>query len=296
VSWREYYPFQPKYFDRGGGIKMHFVDNNEGEPIVFVHGNPWWSFCYRTLMASLGEEYRVVAFDHVGMGLSSKPAEPDYRFTLESRVDDMERLLDHLKLDRVTLVLHDWGGMIGGTWAARHPERVSRLVVFNTAAFLPSGYSFPWQLKLARSFLGTVLVRGLNAFVWGGVATCFSRREPASWEREGYSFPSKDMNNRLAVHRFVQDIPLKPSDAAYQLCRWTGDNLNKLIDRPMQIVWGGKDFVFTKPFFDEWTRRFPKAETHYLADAGHLVFDDAGREVVPLVRNFLEKHPLPAAR
>jgi haloalkane dehalogenase len=288
VSWRELYPFTPKYFDRKG-LRMHYIDEGAGDPIVFVHGNPWWSFCYRDYLAALKKTNRVVAFDHIGMGLSSKPDELNYRFTLQSRVDDMEALLDSLKLDKISLVLHDWGGMIGGAWAAKNHERVSRLVIFNTLSFLPTGYSFPWQLKVARSPLGGLLVRGGNLFVTGGVATCFTRRRPIDDERQGYYFPSGDPANRLAVHRFVQDIPLTPDDAAYQLCQWTGDHLHKLQEKPARIIWGGKDFVFTTPFLEDWKRRFPKAEVTLLPDAGHLVFDDARDEVLPLVTSFLSR-------
>src|SRR5579883_819219 len=119
MTWRALYPFQPNYFDRGGGIKMHYVDEGEGAPVVFVHGNPWWSFGFRDLMAEAKKTRRVVAFDHVGMGLSAKPGADQYSFTLQSRLEDMERLLDFLKLERITLVVHDWGGMIGCAWACR---------------------------------------------------------------------------------------------------------------------------------------------------------------------------------
>ncbi len=288
VSWRALYPFQPKYIDRGDGIKMHYVDEGKGGPVVFVHGNPWWSFCFRDLMGAVKERRRVVAFDHVGMGLSEKPGEDRYEFTLQNRVADMSKLMDSLALEKITLVVHDWGGMIGCAWACLNPERVSRLVVFNTAAWIPEKYSFPWQLRLARSSLGELCVRGLNLFTIGGVATCFKRRKPAKDEVEGYYSPSKDADNRLAQHRFVRDIPREQGVPAYELCKWTGDNLSKLSGKPALIVWGGKDFVFTKPFYDEWVARFPAAEKRYLPDAGHLVFDDASAEVVPLVRKFIE--------
>lgn len=288
MSWRRLYSFGPNYFDRGEGIRMHYVDEGEGDPVVFVHGNPWWSFGYRDMISAFRERRRVVAFDHIGMGLSEKPGEDRYDFTLRSRVDDMERLIAKLGLEKITLVVHDWGGMIGSAWACRHPELVKKLVVFNTGAWIPENYSFPWQLTLARSPLGALCVRGLNLFTIGGVATCFQRRVPTRDEAEGYYSPSKDPNNRLSQHRFVQDIPRKPGDKAYELCKWTGDNLHKLAGKEMLLVWGGQDFVFRKEFYDEWVERFPTAEKHFLADAGHLVFDDAGAEVGPIVKRFIE--------
>ena len=129
-------------FDRGG-LRLHYIDEGEGEPVIMLHGNPSWSFLYRNLIDSLRGSHRVIVPDHIGCGLSDKPDDSQYAYTLKSRVDDLEALLDHLGLDReLTLVLHDWGGMIGMTYAARHPERIARLVVTNTAAFhLPAAKS-----------------------------------------------------------------------------------------------------------------------------------------------------------
>jgi len=137
---RELYPFEGRYFDRGAGVRMHYLDEGEGPPVVMVHGNPTWSFYYRQLVLALRDGHRCIVPDHVGMGLSDKPGDDRYAYTLAQRVDDLEALLEHLGVDRdVTLVVHDWGGMIGMAWAARHPERVARLVILNTAAFpLPS--------------------------------------------------------------------------------------------------------------------------------------------------------------
>ena len=152
------------------GLRLHYIDEGAGEPVVMLHGNPTWSFYYRHLIDDLRDSYRVIAPDHIGCGLSDKPDDSRYDYTLARRVDDLEALLDHLGLDRdLTLVLHDWGGIIGMTFAARHPERIARLVVCNTAAFhKPAGKSFPRALSLFRdSPAGAWLARGLNLFVRG---------------------------------------------------------------------------------------------------------------------------------
>ena len=113
-SIRNEYPWEGRWFDRREGLRMHYLDEGEGDPLVLVHGNPTWSFFWRHLVRGLSDRYRTVVPDHVGMGLSDKPSDTDYDYTLESRVDDLEALLDHLGLDsNLTLVLHDWGGMIG---------------------------------------------------------------------------------------------------------------------------------------------------------------------------------------
>ena len=138
-------------FDRGG-LKLHYIDEGSGEPVVMLHGNPTWSFYYRHLIDSLRGSYRVIVPDHIGCGLSDKPDDSRYTYTLASRVDDLERLLDHLGLDRdLTLIMHDWGGMIGMAYAARHPERIARLVVSNTAAFhKPASKPLPRALAICR--------------------------------------------------------------------------------------------------------------------------------------------------
>ena len=110
-----------------------------------LHGNPTWSYYYRNLVAALRDRYRCIVPDHIGCGLSDKPQPPRYDYSLASRVEDLTALLDHLGVrENVTLVLHDWGGMIGMAWAARHSRAVKRLVILNTAAFhLPKSKRFP---------------------------------------------------------------------------------------------------------------------------------------------------------
>ena len=173
-------------FDRGG-LKLHYIDEGSGEPVVMLHGNPTWSFYYRHLIDSLRGSYRVIVPDHIGCGMSDKPDDSRYDYTLASRVDDLELLLDHLGLDRdLTLIMHDWGGMIGMAYAARHPERIARLVVSNTAAFhKPATKPLPRALAICRdSRLGAFLVRGLNAFCLG-TAAIGCKRQPMTRELQG---------------------------------------------------------------------------------------------------------------
>jgi haloalkane dehalogenase len=290
---RALYPFRPKFLDVGGA-RCAYVEEGRGEPVVLVHGNPTWSFFFRDLILGLRGRYRVVALDHVGCGLSDKPDDSRYEYRLARRADDLGWLLDHLGLGGgLTLVLHDWGGMIGMAWASRHPGRVRRLVVLNTAAFrMPAGKRLPWQLRLVRNTpLGPLLVRGLGAFSLGLVHACPARRLGAA-VRAGYLAPYRSWNDRRAVLRFVQDIPLGPGDPSYGLVREVEEGLGRFRDVPMLVCWGRRDFVFDDDFLAGWKGRFPRAEVHTFADAGHLVLEDAGDRVVPLVRDFLQRHPL----
>ena len=138
------YPFAEHFIEREG-IRQHYVDEGGGDPVVMLHGNPTWSFFFRNLIKDLSSDHRVIAPDHVGCGKSDKPEDAEYEYRLKRRVDDVESLLDHLGVsENITLVLHDWGGMIGTTFAVRHPERIKRIVLLNTGGFhLPAEKPLP---------------------------------------------------------------------------------------------------------------------------------------------------------
>src|ERR1017187_9926431 len=215
----------------GRGLRLHYIDEGAGGPVVMLHGNPSWSFMYRNLIDSLRGSHRVVVPDHIGCGLSEKPDDSGYFYTLQSRVDDLECLLDHLGLDRdLTLVLHDWGGMIGMTYAARHPERIARLVVTNTAAFHnPASKPLPRALAICRSsFLAAPLVRGANVFCHGTALIGCKRRLMPRDLRAAYVYPYDSWRHRIAILRFVQDIPLRPGDPSFDLVSWAQDRLHLL--------------------------------------------------------------------
>ena len=281
------YPFEGRFHNLDG-VRLHYLDEGEGAPLVAVHGNPTWSFYYRALVLAFRDSRRVVVPDHIGCGLSDKPGDDRYRYTLEHRVDDFTALMDHLALDSVDLMVHDWGGAIGLTWAVRNPERVRRLVILNTAGFhIPDGKRMPWQLSLVRDTpLGPLLVRGLNAFARGATRDACTRTRLTREVRDAYCAPYDSWANRIATLRFVQDIPLRPSDPAYHVISELEEGLAGLAHLPVLVCWGGKDFVFDDLFLDEWRRRFPRAEVHRFADAGHYVMEDASEEIIELVRGF----------
>jgi cis-3-alkyl-4-acyloxetan-2-one decarboxylase len=287
------YPFANHYLDLPD-LRYHYLDEGHGEPLVMLHGNPTWSFYYRNLVLGLRNSYCTIVPDHIGCGLSDKPDDSRYEYSLRQRVDDLESLLDHLGLrDNLTLILHDWGGMIGMAFAHRHPERIKRLVILNTAAFpMPQSKRLPWSLWWCRTpLIGPLLVRGLNAFCRGAVRYCVRKPMPDE-VRNGYLAPYDSWRNRIAVLRFVQDIPLAPGDRGYDLVKEVAAGLHRFTSLPMLICWGKHDFVFDQHFLDEWRRRFPAAEVHVFPDAGHYVLEDAGAEILPLIRDFLRRNPL----
>ena len=292
---RSLYPFESRWFDRGAGVRMHYVDERPSGPeagtVLLVHGNPSWSFYYRELVRTLRTTHRCIAVDHVGMGLSDKPEDAAYDYTLAQRVADLTALVASLKIDGpLTLVAHDWGGMIGMAWATANAERIAKLVLLNTAAFpLPQAKLFPWQLALTRTPIGTMLVRGMNAFAWGATVFGMTRGSMNAAVQNGYLAPYSSWSEHIATLRFVQDIPLKETDPGYAIVAGTAEKLPLFNDTPTFIGWGGRDFVFDDAFLDEWKRRLPKAHVRYLADAGHYVLEDGAKELVPEIGAFIRR-------
>ncbi len=295
------YDFASHRFEVRPGIRMHYLDEGprDGEVVLALHGNPSWSYYWRHLVRGLRDRYRVVVPDHVGMGLSDKPdddrdALPRYDYTLQSRVDDLQALLEHLGIDGpLTLAVHDWGGMIGFGWALERMPRVRRLVVLNTAAFpMPAGKPVPWQIALGRDYnIGELVIRGFNAFSAGASWLGVERRMPRA-VRRAYVAPYDSWASRISTVRFMQDIPLRPGDRAWPLVEASGQRLREYADRPAFIGWGLKDFVFDRDFLARFRSDWPQAEVHAFEDAGHYVLEDRHEVLVPAIRGFLDRHPL----
>ena len=282
------YPFEGRFLDLDG-LGYHYLDEGQGEVVVAVHGNPTWSFYYRNLIIALRGEYRVVVPDHIGCGMSDKPGDDAYNYTLTQRIEDFGRLMDDLGLEDINLVVHDWGGMIGMAWAVQHPERIKRLVILNTAAFhLPKSKPLPWQLGLVRNTpLGSLMVRGFNAFSRGAAHVACTRKKLSKEIRDAYCAPYGNWADRIATLRFVEDIPLKPGDDGYSTVSDTAGRLDVFRDKPVLICWGDKDFVFDDHFLAEWKLIYPNAEIHQFPDCGHYILEDASEEVIPIIEDFI---------
>jgi pimeloyl-ACP methyl ester carboxylesterase len=289
---KDIYPFEGSYLNLNG-LRLHYLDEGEGDPVVMVHGNPTWSIYYRNLVNALRGSYRTVVPDHMGCGLSDKPDDAHYDSPLAQRVDDLEALLSHLKInEKITLILHDWGGMIGMGYAAPHPESIHRLVLLNTSAFhKPVGKPFPWLLWLCRNTgIGAFLIYKLNAFSRTAARICCKRNPMPREIREAYISPYEE--NSIATLRFVQDIPLKSGDRSFDTVTEIQEKLSLFRKVPVLVCWGEKDFVFDKHFLKEWIRIFPQAEVHRFPDCGHYVLEDATEEIADLVQDFLANHPI----
>jgi haloalkane dehalogenase len=280
------YPFAPQSFLTPRGARLSYLDEGPrtDEAVVMLHGNPTWSYYFRHLVRALAPERRCIAPDHVGMGTSDKP--PHYDYTLAARIDDVAALVDSLRLARVHLVLHDWGGAIGCGVAARRLETIGRLVIMNTAAF--ASRRLPRRIALCRlPVVGAWLVRGLNGFAWPATRMAMHRRTLSREESAGYLWPYDSWANRVALHAFVRDIPRGESHPSWATLQEIERHLGHLARCDTQIVWGGSDFCFNDHFLDRWRTIVPRARVTRIADAGHYVLEDARDEAVPLIRDFL---------
>ena len=289
TDWRALYPFASHEL-RVDGHRYHYLDEGQGETLLLVHGNPTWSFYWRGIVEQLRGRYRLIVPDHLGCGLSDKPQHYPYR--LANHVANLRTLVETLDLRQVTLLAHDWGGAIGLGAAVDMPERFARLVLFNSAAYRDT--RIPWRIAVCRwPLLGTLAVRGFNAFA--RAALTMATNQPGGLSpavQAGLIAPYDSWAHRVAVHRFVQDIPLDTRHPSYATLASIERRLESLVDRPVQLVWGMRDWCFTPHFLERYRTFFPAAEVVTFPEAGHYVVEDALAQIVPAVDRFLSRHPL----
>lgn len=276
--------------------RWHVLDNgpllaDRGEAVVgtvvCVHGNPTWSYLWRRVLEQAPPGWRVVAPDHLGMGWSERTGEPR---GLARRIDDLTAVVDALDVDGpVVLVAHDWGGPIGLGWALRHRDRLSGVVLTNTAVHQPSADPVPAAIRLARHpALLDLVCRRTPAFVRAATATCVPPLPGAV--RDAFAAPYDTPDRRGAVADFVADIPLEddhPSAAALTAVR---EGLADLADVPVLLVWGPRDPVFTERYLRDLLARLPHADVHRYDGASHLVLEDRP-EGVGLVWDWVTGRP-----
>lgn len=294
TAYSHLYPFQSNYL-KINDLHYHYLDEGRGEPLLMVHGNPTWSFYYRRLINAFSDHYRVIVPDHIGCGLSDKPTESEYDYSLNNRIDNLSSLMRSLKLDRpVTLIVHDWGGMIGLAWALDHLEQIGRIVLMNTAGFFPpKNKPIPNRLKLIRKG-GALMHRAvLNFNLFARAALYMAPLRPLPLEvKAGLIAPYDSPKNRLATLNFVLDIPLTSNDPSGPIVARVEQNLDKIFRRPGLILWGAHDFVFDRDYYQEWRRRLPLLEAHWFDDAGHYLLEDIPDKIISHITEFLHNNPL----
>ncbi len=258
-NWRSEYPFTSRYalID---GRQYHYIDEGQGSsPIVCVHGNPTWSFYYRSLVSGLRDQYRVMAVDHLGCGLSEKPQRYDY--SLSRHIGNLVQWIDQLDLHHITLVVHDWGGAIGMGAAIARPQRISKLMILNTAAFPPP--YVPLRIAACRiPVLGSWMIRYLNAFAYPATFMAIDRLPRLSEiAKSGLLAPYDSVKNRIAIDGFVRDIPLTKSHPTYDVLAQIEQSLPVLEPKQISMVWGMKDWCFRPECLERFEAVFPELKS-----------------------------------
>ncbi len=295
ADWKALYPFRPEYLEvpfsetSADKVRMHYVQQGDSdrEVILCVHGNPTWSFTFRRVLSELSDCARVIAPDHIGCGLSDKPQKYDY--SLEQHVGNLARLIEQLDLRNITLLVHDWGGAIGLGAALKHPLRVKRLMLLNTAAFPPP--YIPWRIAALRlPWIGNWAMRRLNLFARSALSMTLHRLphlEPAV--AAGLIAPYSNWSSRIAIARFVQDIPRRKSQPTWQLLTRIEQGAPIFSELPVRIVWGMRDWCFREECLERLEAMFPQAVARRLEDVGHYVMEEAADEVIEELRGLLRE-------
>lgn len=282
---KEQYPFDSKYITVDDQLnRIHYVETGSGpEALVCVHGNPTWSFYFRNVLKHVKNVDRVIAIDHMGCGLSDNPS--NYNFDLSQHIHNLSIVIKKLKLEKVHLLLHDWGGAIGSGWAVDNQSQVASITLSNTAAFFSR--RLPLRIAACRiPVLGEWWIRQCNGFAWGAtwMATYWGLDRIV---KKGLLFPYKDFESRKAIMRFVEDIPISKKSPSHQIISEIESKLPS-ISAPTNLIWGQKDFCFDMSFFKKWLQIFPNSRTTVITDASHYVIEDAPLEYVNHVDGFLK--------
>ncbi|QDT64972.1 alpha/beta fold hydrolase [Calycomorphotria hydatis] len=281
------YPFESHFIDVNGH-RMHYIDEGQGPVLLCVHGNPTWSFAWRNIARDFSKDFRVIAVDHIGCGMSDKPQ--DAAYTLQFHIDNLRELITKLDLTDITLIAHDWGGAIGVGVTGMEPDRFRRTILMNTAAFRSK--AIPFRIALCRiPLLGTWGIRGFNLFAGTAVYMAVEKPLPKA-AKQGYLAPYNSWHNRIATDLFVKDIPLSPNHKSYQTLVNVEESLAERSKHPMLLIWGMRDWCFTPAFYEEFQRRCPNAKAVPIDDAGHYIFEDARERLSAEIRAFLNENPI----
>jgi haloalkane dehalogenase len=266
------------------GLRMHYVDEGEGDPVLLLHGEPTWSHLYRKVIPELTPTARVIAPDYFGFGLSDKPTDRDW-YSYDAHTASIEQLIEQLDLRNVTIVMQDWGGPIGFRVAVEHPERVARLVVLNTGIYSgrPPGETWLRFRELVRE-TGT-------DFQPSRLIRLTLTKELSDEELDAYDAPYPTPESKTGVLMFPELVPDSddhPSAAAMLAVR---DKLAHW-EKPALVFFGDSDPIFSPRVAERLAQHIPGAELQPpIEGAGHFVQEDAGAEVGQRIARWLKTPP-----
>lgn len=279
---RSAYPFPSRVYDTGAG-RMHYVDVGDGPTVLLVHGTPTWSFLYRRIINQLKAEYRVVAPDLLGFGLSDKPVSE--AVAPERQAEHLRGLVDHLGLDRFVLGVHDFGGPIGLSVALDRPEQIDALVLFNT-------WMWPWTdvaTVWASRFFGTRVGRWLYTrwtFSTDVMLPTLTHQTLPSEILRQYQQPFSTPESRYATWVFARDLV-----GANDWYRSLWSRREGLVPIPALLLWGERDPGFDLLACQRWGQLFSTSEVETFPDAGHLPQEEVPDAVATALQSFLDTNP-----
>ena len=281
----ELFPFESKYFTTPSGHRMHVVDEGAGEPIVFVHGNPAWSFEFRHLIKGLRSDFRCIAPDHIGFGLSSRSdRRRDHHPAALAR--EFTTLIDYLELSDITLFLTDWGGPIGLDFARKQSDRVKRIVIANTWCWpVADDFHFKSFSFLMSSWVGQYLIRHRNFFVNKVMPKAAGNKAvltPEIMAHYRMAMPTPDARSASAA------LPGHIVSATDWL-RSIWSERAAFVNYPALIFWGLKDIAFRKKELDRWKSELSDAESHELQGCGHFLAEEAPEKLVEALHAFMSR-------
>lgn len=279
------YPFDYKELPLDDG-RMHYVDEGEGPPIVFLHGTPSWSFEYRKLIQAFRATHRCLAPDLLGFGLSEKPR-ATFDHSIASHARALEQFLTHEDLGlgdrRFILYVHDFGGPIGLRFAERYPERIAGLVIANTWMWpLDRERRFAWMSKLMATRFGRYLYTKKNFSVNVLLRSSWVNKPTLTPEVfRHYEGPFSTVESRRATWTFARQLV---EGTPFLETLWA--EREKLAELPILLLWGAKDPAFKRAELARIASVFPKAEVRELPGVGHFPQEEAPDEVSSAVRSF----------
>lgn len=283
-SWidRKEYPFQSKFITSKFG-DIHYIDEGKGEVLLFIHGNPNWSFGYRELIKHFSKKYRCIAIDHIGFGLSDKPYGASY--LPQFHAENLEWFIDELKLLNITLFVHDWGGPIGISYAVKHPKNIKGIVAFNSWFWSIKGEK---TLEIFSKFLGSSLGRNLcryfNFFPKVLMkADVGDKRKYSNTTHQHYVKPFPTPNSRKGTWIFPKAFL---TEDKWLDSLWT--NRDKILEISVLLLWGMKDKAFPQHFLDKWKETFPNNRSVKYDYSGHNAPEEIGKDAINEVADFLK--------
>jgi haloalkane dehalogenase len=274
------YPFESNYFETDLG-RIHYVDEGQGTPIVMTHGNPTWSYLYRNPIKELSKDYRCIAVDNLGFGLSDKPYNCDYEPRLHAL--NLEKLVEHLGLSDIMLMVHDWGGPIGLSYAYNHPDNVQKIIIANTWSWPVKGDKYYEGFsRFMGGPIGRFLIKNFNIFVHGVMKQATANKKVLTKEvMKHYSKPLAKSKDRKACWTFPKQII---ESTAWLEGIWS--KRDNIASHPILILWGGKDIAFRQQELEKWKSALNSYQLEFMPDTGHYVYEEQHAHLIPIIRRF----------